>query len=191
MKVKNIVNIVNKLLSLNIATELIECNKDGSTQSAVNSDKQLSLVIDCINYTIDQLACQCAPNTYYQEVIAEGGKISYEQLKYPPLEVMSLTDSFGTNVPFRYVVGGIAVECNGRMGITYSTPYDKVDLWTDINLSNNKLTERAIAYGACAEYCLLTADYSMAQMWQDRYNQAVEIASYKRSEKRIKGRRWL
>lgn len=191
MTVRSILNNVNSLLSLGIDSQLFLLDVNPSLLSVANNDKTVTKLLECLNYVIDELACEYAPNLVLTEVMSKDGFVDYSQLDRQLLEVVALTDSFGSNVRYRYAVGGLMAECSGRLEITYTTPYDKVGFADEVQLSNNKINERAIAYGVCAEYCLAIGDYSAMSLWDTRYRQTLALATVKRSEKRMRERRWL
>ncbi len=190
MTVREILSVVNGLLNLGIDQQLFLAQADSSLRSIVANDGTIPKLLQCLNCVIDELACDYAPNTVLTHVVSKDGKVNYSDIDKPLLEVVSLTDSFGSNVRFRYTVDGLMTECSGRLELVYSTPYDKVDFWSEVNLSNHKLTQRTLAYAVCAEYCLTMGDYQGVALWDERYRNNLALASVKRSEMRMRERRW-
>jgi hypothetical protein len=192
MKVSDIINTVNTLLSLNLPACLFS---DGAVEEEVNAvvdtNFTLGLLVNCVNYCVSDLALDYCTNVARGTVTAVDGFVDTSSLEHPLLEILQLTDQNGCHVKYRYTEGGILCKSNGILDITYTCQYPEVTYHGNITLSNPKIDTRVLSYGVAAEYCLLTSDYETMSIWDKRYRDVLQSAVRKNSEKRMPKRRWI
>lgn len=160
-----------------------------NTELANNSTlKHLML---CLDNVLSEIACDYIPNIKRATVQAKDGIIDTSQLTGTVLEVLRLTDDSGNNIVYRYVVGGLLVQCQGQMQLLYSTTFGQVKYLDSINLPVGKVDCRVLAYGVASEYCLMMGDYDTMTMWDARFRNSLMSLNKKTPVYMPNNRRWI
>lgn len=181
MKVKEAVNLCSKMADLDIPERYLLGNFD------VLQDEKVARLVMCCNNVLEELYCDYATDIATCTVTAKDGFVDVSALYLS--RVLSLTDSNGKNVAYRYTSGGLAVA-DGTYKLTYAKrPYTLY--WEEeIVLPSPRITERIFLYGVLSEYFLLIGD-PVSKAWETRYQDALHAASIKRSAMEMPARRWI
>ncbi len=79
---------------------------------------------------------------------------------------------------------------DGNYEVSYAfIPRDK-EFFDDMDFAGTKASDRVFAYGAAAEFCLISGMYDDALMWERRYKDALLVATRKNTEVIMPRRRW-
>ncbi|MCM1043168.1 MAG: hypothetical protein NC350_03035 [Corallococcus sp.] len=188
MKVKDVLYEVNAYLQLNLPEYYF---KDSARAlSDAQCDSTVSMLLRCLNYILDELRTDAFPDICEESANAADGKIFYDELKFKPLEIISVKDTFGTRVKFRQNASCVKVEFDGAYCVKYAKKGENAEFDGEIDLPTAKVTAAVLAEGVCAEYCFLRADYEGASAWDDKYRKNIDSTSVRRG-KRLPQRRWL
>lgn len=191
MKVSQIIYTAKKLLNLSIADSIFDNSDKNTTDYEIASSQPLKTLLDCVNYVLDDIACDYAPNVQKSVVVAVDGFINLSQQNIPLLEVLKLSDASGRAVRFRYTANGLLTDRDGRFNLMYTARYPVAGFYDEVAVANAKIDIRIVAYGVAAEYCLLTGDYENMVIWDGRYKNCLASAHNTKYEKTVKERRWL
>lgn len=143
----------------------------------------------CVNAAEKELAAYYFPLMCTETVMPSGGRIPFSGLKHLPYKIMSLKrggkeESFG--VGKGYLVAG-----DGEAELTYRyLPETKTaDGESEFSGCGDGFLS---ALGAVAEYYTVTGEPALAEMWENRYREAVDLAQRAaRSPLYIPPRRWV
>ena len=133
----------------------------------------------------------CIPSNGYVkqpfETKAYGAK--NKNLSERILEVCFVTNSLGEKVNFK-VYPEYVKTAKGYVVIEYQYMPKPLTKSSEVFFSNNKLTERIIAYGVASEYALIENRFEESNMWDERFKQSLMVVLHPKNLK-IKKRRWL
>lgn len=179
MTLKEIVKLCNQMAELGV--------EEGCFVEDGQPDATAKKVVQCANCVIEQLYCDFATALTTCQVTSQNGVIDVSAMRFN--RVVSLTDSLGNNVPYRYTEGGIAVP-DGTYTLTYALLPPKTQWEEEVKLPSPRITERIVAYGVVAEYFFQTGDYAAANAWESRFKNALRLASVKTSSMNMPVGRW-
>lgn len=180
MKIDNLINL-NLSVRLDVSQQTIE--------QAMQQDDCCKKLLACCNFVSDELFTKAASNCRTIVAQAADGLIDTSLLKIG--KVISLVDSSGNNVPFKYAENGIVVKQDGKYNLTYYHASEPLGFDSEIVLPNCKITERIFTYGVAAEYLRIEGDRSQSASWAEKYNQALSVAMLSGANGRLPNRRWL
>lgn len=153
-----------------------------------NGEKNADLLLTCFNVVENELALDYLPLTMEQSVTSTG-KVFYTSLYRNAVRITEVVDENGQSVPFKLYASYMQVQ-SGNLIVRYTyTPSQK-----GLNESSDfsaPVSERLIAYGVAAEYCMATGLLSEAAVWDKKYKEGIEAIRRVPTAKRIQERRWV
>jgi hypothetical protein len=192
MKIRDIAELAAVLLQRHdiINTNIfMQTEENALVKSEIESNRDLRLLIRCVNLVAKEIACDYIPLLHTQKMTATDGKIPYTQFEKILLEIKSVKDEDGNAVRYFTLPECVAVE-DGNYEVSYAfIPRDK-EFFDDMDFAGTKASDRVFAYGAAAEFCLISGMYDDALMWERRYKDALLVATRKNTEVIMPRRRW-
>lgn len=182
MKVIDVVETCNKILDLDIEVGKI------SSGEVLPCDKT-SRIVSCCNLVLEELYRDYAAHCRKTVAEARDGFISTSE--YNLCRVLSLCDGEGSPVSFRYTEGGVLVKKDGKYNMTYAKLPVEVGINDNITLPSPKITDRIFIYGVLREYLLQNGDYTAAQVWREKFEDALSVANMQTVSGVMPVRRWL
>ncbi|MGD9901013.1 MAG: hypothetical protein AB7S44_00555 [Spirochaetales bacterium] len=189
MSVTEIIKLVATYLQMEDVLELTTFGGEVTEPSALTT-KNLELLVRCLNLVYDEIATDYIPLNYEEEVIVLDEEIALSSLAKRLINVIKLTDENGVNVKYKMFPTAIVLE-NGTYNLEYSYAPESATLDGNIETFGGKLTERIVAYGVTAEYSLISGLFDEATTWEQRFKDALLVASRKKSDIKMPVRRWL
>lgn len=186
MKVSDIIKISATYLGKEEVINLLEGN---FTDDCDQAKKDINLLINCVNLVIEQLSSEYVPFRKEEKIYTSDGTIYYKNLSERILEVCFVTNSLGEKVNFK-VYPEYVKTAKGYVVIEYQYMPKPLTKSSEVFFSNNKLTERIIAYGVASEYALIENRFEESNMWDERFKQSLMVVLHPKNLK-IKKRRWL
>lgn len=180
MKLSQLIKICDDMLGLGSAAVYFDMP---DTPDSKNINKLLS----CFGNVFDEIYRDYATSLRKTVVEATDGFVDVKDYKL--CKVISLTDSEGNDVPFRYSDGALFVRQDGKYNMCYSRMPDCARWQEEVPLPPN-VGVRAVVYGVLREYCASIGDWSNAEQWDERYKNAVKSANCKLSAMRMPARGW-
>ena len=183
MKVKDLLKLCAEMANLpfpdeeNIAKEVAEVG------SCVRQ------LLNCCNFTLEELYRDYSGSV--RKTVVEVVDGFADTSAYRLCKVISLVDSEGRDVKYRYTEGGLNVDGDGKYNICYARLPDDVGVGDEVKLPSPRITERILAYGILREYFTIVGDTHTASQWDERYKDALRIADVKSSSMRMPVGRWL
>lgn len=148
---------------------------------AVNSEEEatapqsLNLLINLANLTIGRITRDYMP-LYTEEIISSDSncQINFSAFSKALVQIKAVSTLDGIHSTFRCFPSFIKVGYPSRQYLVkYSyAPEELEDLEDAIEKPYNLATE-TIAYGVCFEYCLVNELYQEADMWEERFKEAI------------------
>lgn len=184
MKLIDIVATADILLSTGLGTLLDKQQMDAELTQQLATNVKLKRLIDCANLTLNEIATTYVPVKYVQTITPNlKGIVLYLDFEHDLNQVLKITDcKTKRNLKYRYLPEGIDVFGNGDVEIVYSAVPPSLTLFDVVVKGSPDITQRLVAYGVCAEYCLLTGTYEDANVWDKRFKEGLMNISSKKSQ---------
>lgn len=178
MTVIEVIKAVNDILNLGLNTE-----------ESWDNQPPCAALLACCNFTLEELYRKYATGCRQTVVEAVNGFIPTTDIKL--CRVFSLTDSCGRSVRFKYATEGLTVQSDGKFNLTYAKLPDNLDFTSGVSLPTPRITERIFIYGVIAEYLRVIGDYTASNVWRDKYDDALIVATADKTTAKMPTRRWL
>lgn len=183
MTAVNVIETIDEILNLDIVKDV-----EGKT-TTYDADDRCRSLLSCCNFVLEDLYREHATDCHSTVVEAINGLIDVSD--YRICKVVSVVDSCGVNVPFKYCSNGLSVKCDGRYNLTYAKLPKQVDYSCEIVLPSSVITYRMFIYGVIAEYLRRQGDYNSSAVWADKFDAALKVATSLKSNVVMPSRRWL
>lgn len=190
MQLKEIVELAAVLLGLQTT---LDCGafaltaEESQIKQIIDANDDLKLLVRCANLVYKEVACDYLPLSTSETVFTEDGTVEYGSLSRQLLEVESITDEKGSKIKFNCFASCLSTS-KGKVTITYNYVPRSAEFFDTLDYSNNKISDRILAYGTAAEFCLISGQGQDAVVWDKRYKDALVIACRKRGEIRMPAR---
>lgn len=192
MKIRDIAELAAVLLQKHDIINsgvFMQTEQNRLVDDEIQSNRELRLLLRCVNLVVKEVACDYIPLIHTQTLTASDGKIPYSQFEKTLLEIKRVKNQKGEDVRFFTLPEYMAVE-DGVYEVSYAfIPRDK-EFFDDLDFAGTKASDRVFAYGAAAEFCLISGMYDEALMWERRYKDALLVATRKTTEVVMPKRRW-
>lgn len=148
-----------------------------------------TLLARCANLTVGEIAAEYAPVDYTEMVETANGAVYFGSLKKDFLGIVGVTDECGNEVDYTLRTDYVKVPV-GKILITYNYSPAKLAADDDVPVGDRRITARIIAYGAAAEYCLISGRFDEALIFNNKYTAGLKAALF-RPRGRVAERSWL
>ena len=148
---------------------------------AINSEEEatapesLGLLINLANLTIRRITRDYMP-LYAEETIFsdDSCQIAFSAFSKTPVQIKSISTPDRISATFRCFPTFIKVGYSSRPYIVkYSYAPEEMDDLEDTIEKPYNLAIETIAYAVCFEYCIANELFSEADMWEERFKQAI------------------
>lgn len=183
MKVKDCVLLAAKHIGKFEAVEAyVKENDDNGKQDG-------ELLLDCFNTVENELALDYLPLYKEDELYSDVGQISFSNFSESAVRILGVWDQWGNSLPYRLFPAYIKTQAGKvRVRFTYTPKTKTMDDDSDFMLH---ASERMIAYGMAAEYCIEKGLFEEAAVWDEKYKDAIKAACCGQRGKRLRSRRWV
>lgn len=187
MIVLDVIKLALKNLGLD---ELLELQQFGG-QNEADSEQllQIQKLTDCLNDVIQSIAFMYLPLRTFENITVTNKKFSFSNFSKTPIELLFLKNEAGLKQKFYTYPTFFTCE-NGNYTASYTYVPSGVSNLSDSIEINQKLDARTVAYGVVARFFLLKGLFSEANAWDAKFQQALLVASRKKSEIKMCGRWW-
>lgn len=190
MTVKNVVKLCGDLLQYEFEKQIFEDETDKEyLRQAMESNKNLKLLTQCVGFCENELACDYFPLKTNQSFDTNSVKIA--DFSKTLHEVTKVCDLNGTEVDFVVTPTELIANTKGGIKVEYSYRPEEKGFDDGLERGNPKMDERLFAYGAIAEFMFLTGMYDEATLWDKRYKDLIQVASFANKSFKIPQRRWI
>lgn len=152
--------------------------------------KDLNKMLQCLNYTTEELATEYIPILKTNQFSLCDGSIKLSEIDDNLQEIISVKTIGGKTL--RYAITGEKLIClASKVEITYKVYPSIITLQSQAESFGGRLSARVIAYGVASEYCFLEMLYDDATIWETRFKNALLVAQRKKGEIKLKKRGWF
>lgn len=171
--------------------DLLECSYFTNSQDEISQDNQkdLDLMLKCLNFIVDEIATDYLPITKQKEVVFKENEFDIENLDDNIYKIIKIENKYGEKVKFNIINGKIIANLD-EAKITYSSYAQKCELNGNVENFNGLLSARVLAYGTAMEYSFVNSLYDDATVWESRYKNALLVISQKKHNLVMPKRRW-
>lgn len=188
MLVKDIIERAARLLNI-CAASFPDGEETGAEPDMGDEERERLLV--CLNFTVDEVARDYFPLVRTQKIETAGGKALYSDFERKPTAVYGVEQD-GRKLSFSRLHDGLKIHGGGTVEIEYAYAPLPCTEDSETEWKDGAVSERILAYGTAAEYCISCGLEIEAQMWDKRYRDALERAVMTSSVgRKIPARRWM
>jgi hypothetical protein len=186
MKIKDVVKLTALMLGREDVVGYLE--SDGQLTAGEDTLSTIDTMTKLVNLVISELATSYVPLTCSEEIIPTQGKVYFSKFKNNPLKVVSVSDGYGNNVNYNQYPEYMAVD--RKVVVEYEYLPKDLGIEDAFPYEERVVPSRVLAYGVCAEVCIVEANFDQAVMWHKRYVCALEELLLPKNAS-LKTRRWL
>ncbi len=158
------------------------------TDEQAQNDAETARLLTCFNVAMCKIHNACLTALCKASVIATQGKIDTKNLKL--FNVLSLKDSQGNNVKFRFGENCLHVDQDGKYFIAYIKHYKSVNWTDDVIYPSPMVGQQLVIYSFASEFYRQNGKADKQQIWQQRFEDSVKSLK-KLSNLEMPIRRWL
>lgn len=161
----------------------------GGTLEGESAEKTETLLY-CINAVEDELARYYFPVKTAETLTSTDGKFYFSDFANRPVKILSVTAD-GKNVDYKAFAQYVFCA-EKKITVEYEYTPAKKQLTDKSAFDGTAVGEKLIAAGAAAEYCLVSGAVQLAEHWESRYREEIDLARGKfRTHAVIPPRRWV
>lgn len=183
MKVIDAVKICGEILNLSFSQELLNDVPQALKDDGINK------LLRCCNVTLEELYRDKFGDCNSAVIKVSNSKADIASLGL--CKVISLTDAKGNAVAFRYCKNGLFVHKDGAYVLHYAKLPAVLELNSEIELPSPRLSYRIFVYGVVKEYYFESGDLDLYGVWNEKYLDALKVASEKTGGLTLPVGRWL
>lgn len=161
---------------------------DGECEQNLDAKEQTDVFVFCANLVVNELASSFFAMKKIEKVNANNGQIEYSVFAERPLEILSVENERGEQIPFKERGNHLELKGNAVF-VTYKYLPPNYNLSDTIGFSDNRISARILAYGVVAEVCLIERAFSESVSFRKRYSEEISKLILPKS-KCVKARRW-
>ncbi len=153
--------------------------------------QKINLLYDCASQIDTVIATDYVPACNTTKVSTTSGKISIGSLSGNDInDVISITTITGADVNYT-TKGNTIYIAPGTYEVTYSFfPAKLTPAISTITYYPRKVSARAFAYGVASEYLFVKGNIDDAEVWNERFRQAMIACTRPTGKRVIKAPRW-
>ncbi|MCL2176802.1 MAG: hypothetical protein FWB72_02490 [Firmicutes bacterium] len=146
-------------------------------------------LLTATNRVLQEIAAVYSPLKAREQFDVRDNRIEIASLQHRLLNILSIKTTGGANVSYRVFPDHIALA-NGRCEIIYTYPLatlglnDSVPTWFGLSVNG-------IGHGIVSEFCLAGSRLDEHFIWDRKFRDYLRIATRKKSEIRVRRRKWL
>ena len=182
MKTTDVIKQVATLLQLG---NVLNANFKELNQQDSQTKKDINLILSCINEVLCDVATDFLPIKKTVQIQVENNSFDLSSLpNFHKLIKVFTTNQYSVNLETLSIP-------SGSYKITYQKLPDECALDGQISDFLPNLTIYALSYGVASQYCTISGNYSEAEMWHNKFADAMQVATRKSFLPQLKQRRWL
>lgn len=174
---------------ITIALTYLGDEMSGDDLAKSEYDDKIKLLVKCANIMLAEIATDYLPLTDEYTVVTADKKFSYENLPRRVLAIKKITDEKGNPVRFRQRSFSCITDNDGRFTVEYNYLPAQADLKDDCDV-DTRVSEKTLALGACAEYCMINGMYEQSLGFSERFRQDMRKCVRPVGGVTLKGRGW-
>ena len=153
------------------------------------AEGEVGALLRCYNIVENEIALDYFPLINTERLNVSGGKITFTQFSYTPVEIKKVTNTSDMGVPFSVYSAYLEVPKGySAVNVTYSYVPEKKELGGETAFTE-RISARLLAFGVVSEYCLATGRYEEGKLWGERYRDALRAVGILRRPLSVRSRR--
>ena len=148
--------------------------------------RDINLIISCINSVVCEIATEHLFLKETESIEVGGGEFELANLSksFHKLVKVNTTKKYSVKNEKLYIQ-------DGRYDVTYYYIPDEYGFEDEITEFSGRLSIYALCFGVAGEYCLISGNYSESEMWNSRFESAMQSAKRGVKIPNLKERKWL
>ena len=184
-----IIDIVKTTATLIAREDVVSYLTKNDNEPSLATLETVDLLTRLTNMVIRELAEGIIVMKKEVEVNGENS-VKFSSLGIEPLDILAVYDENGKELEFKTNTYGVSACGNLIYKVEYSYLPSNYDLSDMVGEFIKPVSANLLAYGVCAEFCLVEARFDEAIMWNDRYVNGVHLIT-KPKNGRVKGRNFI
>lgn len=144
----------------------------GTYSSDEEASRLVTALLHCFNSVEDELARCFFPLSDEVILPSSNGRIYYTEFSRPPYKILSVVRN-GEEAEYTIEPEYLSAP-SGVYTVKYMFWPVKKQLADESDFPGYPVGERMLAYGAVAEYCLISGDIEASESWESRYRAEIE-----------------
>ena len=146
-------------------------------------------LVECFNLVENELAMNYLPLLFDEKITVGDEPFRYERMQRVVLNIVAVFDEAGHRTHFQQAPHGLILP-KGNYVVRYSVLPDKKSIFDSCNYLTG-VSERLLAYGIAAEYCLHKGFYQEHAAWDKKYKDAVKSTARSKGSWVVKVGSWI
>lgn len=152
-------------------------------------EQKAQMLLHCLHLVENELALDYFPLVTEQEISTQTGKILFSNLSKDIVRIIKVVDEDGNSIAYQLFPSYLMTQ-RGNVKIVYSYTPSQKDWDEKLDLALY-VSQRMLAYGLAAEYCTAMGRFEEANIWDEKYKDAIEAAYKMKSGGKMPSRRWM
>lgn len=156
------------------ATESTESGADGSAGAVTYDESETETLLYCVNAVEDELARYYFPLKTTETLSSQSGIYYFKSFAKRCIKILSVKAN-GEICGFEVFPEYLRADAKEiTVEYEYSPQIKTID--GDSEYDGVKVSENLIAKGAASEFCLIRGVMSLAELWESKYRQEIDLA---------------
>ena len=194
VKVVDVLKIASLFLNLEKEFEpYFERILAGETNFTENSEtiEEMKLCLKCFNLVYQEIANDYFPLKVEEKVTPNDFKVYFKDFSHKAKDIYSIFEcETRRRLKYKEMLDYIFVGTNNKVKVVYSkqpSEFMFADLFEDFN---GRISAKCLALGVASEYCFIKNFFDEAQVWEQRFKNALKVEGRKKGEILLRKRRW-
>lgn len=157
--------------------------------SSLESSEQETVdgLVKCFNLVNNEIASEFVPIKKIEQFEVSNGKILLTQFSTKPYKILYIKNGLGRKMHFKQFEDYLVVFCKKAI-VCYTTLPSALSINDQID---SFLPERVYAYGVAREFLFLQSRFDDADIFEERFKNALELICRSAPHAKMPSRRWL
>ncbi|MDR0850330.1 MAG: hypothetical protein LBN07_02465 [Christensenellaceae bacterium] len=160
-----------------------------SSAVSAETQKKFNKLLDSFNLCLSEISTDYIPLLTSQTLTPVGGKLYSNSTDMK--RIYEIRTKSGKKLKYKLFEGFVSIDFAGPVEVTSFVAPQILTLNSTFSSFGGKVSEKCLAMGTSAEYCFLAALYNDAEIWDNRFRQALNRACSKKDSLILPERRWL
>lgn len=190
MKVKDILETSLVFLGKHELLQTAVFDESITEELTEAQEKEIGFLVRCFNLIYKEVSADYLPLMYDEKIKFAEGKFELSNLTQNILDIFKLYDDHENSISYKLFPDHI--KANAEIAnITYSFIPEDLNLDDEVLLFGGKILPQVLSYGIAREYCLISGDHKEADIWEKRFKDGIFVEMRRKSQIKIKPRRWF
>ena len=183
MKVNDIIKQVATYLQL---TNVVGADLSDFENLDAQTKKDINLIVSSMNEVLSDVATDYLPLCHTETIEVENGSFDLNTLEKAFYKLIKVK----TNKPYHIDFETLKID-NGIYQVDYMYLPELYEIGDEILEFDSRLTLFALCFGVAGEFCLISGNYSESELWNSKYENAMQVAISQKKIFSLKERRWI